>query len=657
MSDAQEAPAAPPKLPAAYAPFLPVLEQLSEPMLRILQGQLAQFERMARILEAPDLAEHGDFEGYGGLSQRGDLGQIVQSELLLRTEEPLEFLRRLAESETLYHEKRYADPGVRPAYRVMISIGPGSLGHGRMVALAALFFLARIAHGRKAQLHWCFLPRPEGVVWFDALTPETVRRLLRAASFREMSLDDVEAATALWSDLAKGRAKAGRRLDPVDWTVGARREGAAASVAGGALSFRLGPPSPDGPRAAEVALRQGGRERSRASVSFPDDRVCVSALNDPFRPLAPSQVAGLPALRRELVGWEPRYFTTPERRLAIVRLDDGLLILRFGDKLTLAGCWFAALPPDAVLAGVRVNYSMLTLLTRSRRSGSDRMALGRFLLDSDRRFPPIVRSQAVATEHLFAKQSPYAIPPIFETPEIRFYSTSGHAFELGPYRSDHDLGFGPLYKAPQIVGVSGLYHIVRDDAGGGALLRVLKPGSGLVDSFREGVDPVALSRLYGLTYSRSDRSLAYSLAPNRWTLPASLGPRPGVVEERALDLTVTRDENLLSARPHRGGLAVRVWSDLRAGGAGVVRSFRREADGEIVQKQPNVKLGDDAAHIVKLELGEEGILALTVTAEGTPAELLILRHNKRTGRTGTTRFDLPALRDTAKEIDVSALDG
>ena len=179
MSDTQEV-QAPPKLPAAYAPFLPVLEQLSEPMLRILQGQLAQFERMARILEAPDLADHGDFEGYGGLTQRGDLSQIIQSELLLRTEEPLEFLRRLAESETLYHEKRYADPGARPAYRVMISIGPGSLGHGRMVALAALFFLARIAHGRKAQLHWCFLPRPEGVVWFDALTPETVRRLLRA---------------------------------------------------------------------------------------------------------------------------------------------------------------------------------------------------------------------------------------------------------------------------------------------------------------------------------------------------------------------------------------------------------------------------------------------------------------------------------------------
>ncbi len=650
---------APPRLPAAYAPFLPVLEQLSEPMLRILQGQLAQFERMARILEAPDMADHGDFEGYGGLTQRGDLSQIIQSELLLRTEEPLEFLRRLAESETLYHEKRYADPGVRPAYRVMISIGPGSLGHGRMVALAALFFLARIAHGRKAQLHWCFLPRPEGVVWFDALTPETVRRLLRAASFREMSPEDVEAATALWSELAKIGAKGGvgRKLDPVDWTIGARREGSAVSVAGGALSFALGPPAPEGPRSADVALRQGGRERSRASVSFPDDRVCVSALNDPFRPLAPSQVSSLPALRRELVGWEPRYFTTPERRTLIVRLDDGLLILRFGDKLTLADRWFVALPPDAVLAGVRVNFAMLTLLTRSRRSGSDRMALGRFLLNADRRFPPIVRSQAVATEHLFAKQSPYAIPPIFETPDLRFYSTSGHAFELGSYRTDHDLGFGPLYKAPQIVGVSGLYHIVREDGGGGALLRVQKPGSGLVDSFREGPEPVTLNHLYGVTYSRGERSLAYSLAPNRWTLPASVGVRPGVIEERALDLTVTRDENVLAARPYRGGIAARVWSDVRAGGSGDVRSFRREADGEIVRNQPNVKLGDDAAHVVKLEIGEEGIWALTVTADGAPAELVVFRNNKRNSRTPNTRFDLQALRDTAKEIDVSALDG
>src|SRR4051794_30027811 len=107
-------------LPAPYAVFLPVLEQLSVPLGQLIRGQLAQFERLIGGFDEADLHAQGDFEGLGSLTTHGDIAHIVQSELLLRTEAPLEFLRRLAESETLYHEKEYSDPGVKSLYRLTI---------------------------------------------------------------------------------------------------------------------------------------------------------------------------------------------------------------------------------------------------------------------------------------------------------------------------------------------------------------------------------------------------------------------------------------------------------------------------------------------------------------------------------------------------------
>lgn len=645
-----------PKLPAAYAPFLPVLEQFSEPMLRILHGQLARLESLARILETPELAEQGEFEGLGGLTLRGDLAQIVQSELLLRTEEPLEFLRRLAESETLFHEKRYADPGVRPVYRVMISVGPGSLGHGRLVALAALFFLARVARARGAALHWCFLPGADGIVWFEGLARESVGRLLRVAAFREMSPEDAEAAAELWAALAKEAARPGARApNPTDWTVGGRQDGAAVSRLDGALSFRLGPPSPGAPRTAEVSLRQKGRERSRAQVAFPDDRICVSALNDPFRPLSPSQAAGLPARRGELIGWEPRYFTSADSLTRIVRVDDGLLILPFGQKLTLDRVWFVPLSAQAVLAGVLLHsYNFVSVLIRRAGGGGDTLAYGRLPLAYNHPNPPTIRTATVATEHLFGKQRPYSAPPLSDRGNPVFYSASGHPFAVDPYSDAQRLGFEPLYKQPKILGVSGPYSIFRETAEGGAVLKVRKPGGGHADAFREGEAPVELNRLYGLVYSRSEHSLAYSLAPGHWTVPARSAVQGG--EEEGRKLALGEGETVLSVRSRPHDLIARLWSDVRAGGTGAVRTVRRNPDGAWVQSRPNLLLGDDAARIVKLELSSEGVWAMAVDEAGSPAELLVFRLDKN-GKTRSLRFDLQALRQRATIIDTDALHG
>eukprot|EP01035_Chromulina_nebulosa_P034234 gene34234-45916_t len=273
-----------PRLPAAYAPFAPVLERLSEPLQLLLHGQLLQFETLVRNVDAPEFAPQGEFEGLGGLTMRGDIAQLVQSELLLRTEAPLEFLRRIADSETLYLEKQYADPGARPVFRVMISVGPAILGHGRLLALAALLFMARVALSRGAAFHWCFLPRNEGAVWFDEVSVNTIKRFLRAAARCEMTGEDVAADRRNRPGAAAGRtpaaAEAAQSRNP-DRRTSAPGAGCHHREAGRRIIGRgeIAQPAPRvvGMRAARVApqIRPVGRRRVDVAGAAPGDRLAA----------------------------------------------------------------------------------------------------------------------------------------------------------------------------------------------------------------------------------------------------------------------------------------------------------------------------------------------------------------------------------------------
>ena len=184
----------------------------------------------------------------------------------------------------------------------MISVGPGSPGHGRIVALAALIFMARVAQIRGAAFWWCFLPRTDGSVWFDELSVNTVKRLLKAASYREMTPDDAVEAAQLWEGLTAGPA---RRDAPelIDWMIGdlGRRPRSPRNAAywnpdapTNQLSFTVLAPCPGALRSARLQLRRRGGQATRADISFPDDRVCVSALKTPVPPLRPAA----PAARR-----------------------------------------------------------------------------------------------------------------------------------------------------------------------------------------------------------------------------------------------------------------------------------------------------------------------------------------------------------------------
>ena len=558
-------------LPPGYAAFLPVLERLSEPLLRLIEGQLAQFERLIVDFHACEPAPQGEFEGLGGLTTHGDVAHLLQSELLLRAEAPLEFLRRLTERETLYLERHYADPGVKPLHRAVISVGPGTLGHGRIVALAAIFFLARTAAARGADFHWCFLPREDGPVWFDTVSINTVKRYLRAASYREMTVADVAEAERVWEMLVPDRPR-GLSASRTDWAVAARpltrrrpdRAGPAVAEAPNALSFALDPPMPGTPRSGEIVVRRGGHDRCRETIRFPDDSQCVAALRTPFRALKPEPVSAGPPIPPppKPEGWEPHYLIAPNPRIRMIRLADGLLLLDWaGDGKFDLRC-FVAIPADMDLAGVRVQGSMLSLVIHEVSDGKEVIRYGRFQIAGAG--APILafsRSRAVPSKQLFRKRSRFAIPPLNVDNGAEFYAASGHAFRLAPGSVDGGSALVPMYNTPKTLFCNDVYRVVRVTENDTPLLRVLQSQRRRIDDYWLPNDDAIPARLLGMTYSAGERSLAYSVHRDLWTLPSVVVPGVSANQDAAQALRVA---------PPRGR-AHRQDDDRRCNGALVVR--------------------------------------------------------------------------------------
>jgi hypothetical protein len=647
-------------LPAVYVPFLPVLERLSEPLMRVIEGQLLQFERLASNFDTHEMTAQGEFEGLGGLTMRGEIAHILQSELLLRTEAPLEFLRRLVESETVFLEKQYADPGAKSVYRATISVGPGLLGHGRIIALAAIFFLARIARERGAAFHWSILPRREGPIWFNEVSVNTVKRFLRAASHREMHADDLAEAEAIWDRLSQEDRTNGI-VRHVDWAIGAAgtrrlRHGnatVAVSEASNSLAFMLLPPARDVPRSAQIAVRHLGRERASATIVFPDDASCASALENPFRPLRPQVLAGaIGKAIPERTGWEPLHFIAPNNRTRIIRLNDGLLVLDRITKQQTGHSYFVVIPQEMHLAGLQADGTMLSLIVHSSLRERERLSYFRiFPMGVPKVTLECIRSWPVPSEHLFHKRSPAALPPLNVGRDVEFYSGSGQAYRLRLNSEDWDTGFKPQYDAPKTLFANGTHRIVFANREDEPVLRVQKGTKQGVDDFLlpPGTKP---EQVRDLVYWGTDRGLAYSLQPGLWTVPAALGSLAGPAGE----LQVEPYEKVLSATRHGDVVTARIWSDARYGGDGSVRAIRIENGVRTARNLP-VKLGDDAFSIIKVLQDDDGLWALTTDGAGNPAELLQYRLQKRDHRYQCIRFDLRKLRSKATQLRLETHDG
>jgi len=639
-------------LPAAYAPFLPVLELLSKPLAEVLRGQLLQFEPLAQGLERREFSLRGEFEGLGGLTLHGEIDHILQSELLLRTEAPLEFLRRLAESETLFHDRIYADPGARHVWRVVVSAGPDMLGHGRLVTLAALFFLARVAARRDAAFHWSFVPRAEGPVWFTGLSINAIKRFLRSAAFREASIQDMIEVRAKWAE-AKGATLSDSKPELADWMIGSLRDWggdlAAIATEQNVMGFTFAPPMHDEPRRAAITVRRGGYLHKRATIELAPDRECLAALENPF-PVPRQERASHKTGKSvpDMPGWEPQYLSAPTGNYRAVRVADGILVMKADVAGKTEGAWFLALPDDALLAGIAIQQDRLCVLHHRTRQGKEQLAYHRFALQPGRdQQGSEIFVHPVPSQHLFRNQMPFALPSIRCQPGIMFHSVSGQSYELR-FAERGETRFTSLPKEPRILLSRGSDHVLGQMQRHEFVVTVRKRDNSTSLSVGIGGFAHPPKRFHGIVWSPENGCLAYALQGGQWRLIAD-NHVLNRVASRDLDFRVEPCERVIGASAKDNGIHVQVWSDARFGGSGSIESFRYSG-GKRTRTSAPIELGEDAGRIAALQRVNGQFWAVTCDDQGAPQDLLHYRQKKRSAGTEAVRHPLAEVRADAARL-------
>lgn len=142
-------------------------------------------ESMARRLslvltdDAPLAVGLAEPNGYAGLSRRGDFGRLLLSDWSLAHNEPDEFFRRVVSSELSFLELSYQEPKPPGGMVVLLDGGPDQLGGPRLVQLAAIAVLERMARGSGVPIRIGVLG-DKATVWHTGLLPELFSGWLQA---------------------------------------------------------------------------------------------------------------------------------------------------------------------------------------------------------------------------------------------------------------------------------------------------------------------------------------------------------------------------------------------------------------------------------------------------------------------------------------------
>lgn len=181
------------KMPRHLEPWARELDLFSDDMAVGL-GDLVL--RLSALVGDVDIrsAEHGDFDGYDGISRRGALHRLLVSEWALLDEVPDEFMRRVINAEQSYLAPARVTPTSEQHCAVLLDIGGDVLGGPRVVQLALMIVLAARAARHRMCVTWA-IPGVNGV--FDQLSAETIKRWLNARRHQSISLDELAAWRAL----------------------------------------------------------------------------------------------------------------------------------------------------------------------------------------------------------------------------------------------------------------------------------------------------------------------------------------------------------------------------------------------------------------------------------------------------------------------------
>jgi len=185
-------PSTPPSVPEALRPWQDVFSRMPPEHLRIL-GQL--MADLSLLIDEPQWAvpqSRGEFDSYDGIANRGEMERLLASEWVWRDLDAEEFLRRFAESELFYHRVHHRAPTETKAIGVIIDSGPWMLGRPRLVALAALLCLGRLAHRDNLRLVWRSNSLLASKTWNEGFGLDAVKRYLTEVSSTNLAEADIE---------------------------------------------------------------------------------------------------------------------------------------------------------------------------------------------------------------------------------------------------------------------------------------------------------------------------------------------------------------------------------------------------------------------------------------------------------------------------------
>jgi len=592
----------------------------------------------------------------------------LQSELLLRSEAPLEFLRRVAEGEALYMETRRSDPSEKNIYRMIISMGPELLGHSRLVILAALIFLSRLANQQNADLHWCVLPSKteNDPIWFTELSVNSVKRFLKYASYRHASALEFEHASETWDRVFAETLTSNSTIN--DWVIGSstdrKPENPTLNIPN-SLAISMSPPIGDVPRICELTLKRKSGRPHKVKLKFPPDVTCISALNRPFRPVIRSNPEARTGVSK-LHGWEPLYHTALSAYLHVIRVKtegynkNGFLFFRLNYDLSIAYSALLELPDNIQIAGVNYeskdhpdnlknNGDRISIVAQSDHQGIERIVLDSVLITRTKHgwslHADMPSTKKLVSTHLFKTQNPYAIPIFYGTNSLRCYTTLGQSFNI-TRKSNDSLEFNINYKANRIFKASSRWNIFyNEDLDMGFLKPERKNSSPTLqisatlknkNFFIPIHTKLDRNSLAGLIFSADTRTLAYSARSGAWhfrkrSKKSPLSPIRATVELPP-DMRIIRS----ALNEQRVQLKLMTFSDVNFGGDGRLRNItftenHLSSGNHNYDHQTLFDFGELAESLVALSISNEksDIYGIELDKNGNPSNFIIL--NKKRG--------------------------
>ncbi|MEP4196227.1 MAG: hypothetical protein ABJL99_11410 [Aliishimia sp.] len=334
--------------------------EMEPPLQKVLNGFLAELSGFSDLVAQFAQPGPGQFHGYDGIENRGDVSDILASDWALYDLDQTEFLRRLAMRETMFRRKSYETETSDRAMCLIVDSGAWMLGQNRLLALGALFWLAAVAARQGLEFLWC--ETADQTQWHAGLERGQIAGYLGHVAQRELD------QSMLNRMLGRLPVDAGTETDV--WVIGPaglEHRVDMGDVRAGLLAELPRRANDQTTTTSDVTLWSNGVLRRTLPIVYPDDGLCVGALRRPF---AYSSLAAKTPTAHLQTGWAAQHWVELSGEKLAVRWPEGLLVLSSPQSQDKDAIW-VPLDKDTRIIGLSLIASKLLIL----RSTEDNAAL------------------------------------------------------------------------------------------------------------------------------------------------------------------------------------------------------------------------------------------------------------------------------------------